>query len=553
MPIISTIGRRSLKTRALFASMYVILGLGALSMIYPLLLMLSGSVKSGTDFVWVTPFPEYLVSDDVLWMKFHESKYRTVPNTEIGQHRSIGSFRQIRPPTGQPFPDPETLEDFLAFREQADLPTHWYRCGHVMRLNRRYQQEVERRFGTLDGFSRAAGVRYTSWTQLVPPFPQHEARHFTMPREVVYQVYYDLQRQWPSRDRALLNLDGVFWRTHLAPKWGTIAAYNAAHGTNYTSYSDVPLSRRAPRADAQRRDWELFVREDLNLAFIRIDPAITPGFQAYLRTRYRDEIAELNSFWQTSYRSFDEIPMPSGLPAIVRAQLDLSHFVRDGRACPLDALEVYGPRQGFEEFVAHRRGVDIEAIEPLTLPIVAADWRDFQTQKRELRWQFFTNNYRVVFDYLLMHGNGIRNTIIYCGLFVLVTLLINPLAAYALSRYRPPSTYKVLLFCMATMAFPTEVTMIPSFLLLKRFPLFGLIAGIAAGLVTAWLVTRVFAHLADWLKGVASGAVGIIVGFWLMPLVLGQDSTSVSLLNTFWALVLPAAANGFSVFLSVIT
>ena len=84
-----------------------------------------------------------------------------------------------------------------------------------------------------------------------------------------------------------------------------------------------------------------------------------------------------------------------------------------------------------------------------------------------------------------------RNTIIFCALMVLTQLIVNPLAAYALSRYKPPSTYSILLFCMVTMAFPAEVTMIPSFLLLKDF------------------------HL----------------------------------LNTFAALILPAAANGFLIFL----
>src|SRR5205814_9978664 len=94
-------------------------------------------------------------------------------------------------------------------------------------------------------------------------------------------------------------------------------------------------------------------------------------------------------------------------------------------------------------------------------------------------------------DYLAGHGNGIRNTAIFCALLVLTNLIVNPLAAYALSRYKPPSAYKILLFCMATMAFPAEVAMIPSFLLLR----------------------------------------------------------DLGLLNTFWALVLPGAASGYTIFL----
>ena len=74
---------------------------------------------------------------------------------------------------------------------------------------------------------------------------------------------------------------------------------------------------------------------------------------------------------------------------------------------------------------------------------------------------------------------------------ILITLTINPIAAYALSRFKLPQTYKILLFCLATMAFPAEVSAIQNFLLLKQF------------------------HL----------------------------------LNTYWALFLPGAANGFSIFL----
>jgi multiple sugar transport system permease protein len=74
---------------------------------------------------------------------------------------------------------------------------------------------------------------------------------------------------------------------------------------------------------------------------------------------------------------------------------------------------------------------------------------------------------------------------------VLASLLVNPLAAYALSRYRPPSTYKVLLVLMLTMAFPPMVAQIPVFLMLREL----------------------------------------------------------NLLNTFWALILPGLANGYSIFL----
>jgi multiple sugar transport system permease protein len=97
----------------------------------------------------------------------------------------------------------------------------------------------------------------------------------------------------------------------------------------------------------------------------------------------------------------------------------------------------------------------------------------------------------MVFEFISIYGNGIKNTIIYCFLAVLVALIINPIAAYALSRYNLPTQYKLLLFFITTVAFPTMVTMIPSYLLLK----------------------------------------------------------DLGLLNTFSALILPGAASGYSIFL----
>ncbi len=49
MAIISTIGRRSTRVRALIIAIYAVLMVGAVTMIYPFLIMLAGSTKSGVD------------------------------------------------------------------------------------------------------------------------------------------------------------------------------------------------------------------------------------------------------------------------------------------------------------------------------------------------------------------------------------------------------------------------------------------------------------------------------------------------------------------------
>lgn len=57
-------------------------------------------------------------------------------------------------------------------------------------------------------------------------------------------------------------------------------------------------------------------------------------------------------------------------------------------------------------------------------------------------------------------------------------LFVNPIAAYALSRYPIRWSGQILVFLLATMAFPAEVAAIPSFLLLKELGLLNTFAAL---------------------------------------------------------------------------
>jgi multiple sugar transport system permease protein len=488
MPLISTIGRRSWKVKATLGAIYFVLIVGAISMVYPLLLMLAGSAKSETDFQWIGPVPQYLWDDGILWMKYIESKYALLPYAEAALRHPIGSWRTLRPPTISS-QEQQLVDRFRQFRDQFNWPREWYSLGHtqadrLMAKNARaFKKAAEQTFhGDIAAYSRAAGIAYPSFSNVGPPMVPFAERRFSFPSDASYRIYYDLKARCPRSDWVIVDIDGQFYRTYLTPVWSTIESYNKAHGTKYSSYSQVTLATVAPLLGQSRIDWEEYVRNDLSLVFIRFDGSLIGPYRQFLQSRYPG-IAQLNSAWVTAFTAFDQIPLPQGLPENKRAQVDLSDFLKNRKLCPAESLRVEGPRQAFERFIGSSTTVP--------LPTEAVDWADFQEQKPALRWEFLTRNYKTVWDYIAGHGNGIRNTFIFCALLVLTNLIINPLAAYALSRYKPPSAYKILLFCMATMAFPAEVTMIPSFLLLKQM----------------------------------------------------------SLLNTFWALVLPGAANGFSIFL----
>ena len=552
MPVISKIGQKNWRVRCEIYTIYTVLSIGTISMIYPLTLMLSGSVKSETDFFQITPIPSYFLDDEVLWAKYLESKYTLIPEAEKALFEPVGHWRKIELPQISEAQH-QAAEHFVAFRAATDWPLDWYRAGH-MRLGqneRAYLHLIKERYDSdIVAYSNAVGVAYKSWSQVIAPDVPMDARYFMFPPNPSHLLLDETKKAMPRQDRFVNNLDGVFWGTFLRPQWPTIKRYNEAHNTEYKNYQQVLLTRTAPESGLQRDDWEEFVRNDLNLAFIRIDPSATGALQTYLQTRYEGDIDKLNELWQSRYTSFDQIELMQRIEGTSSIYLDYAQFISaESKPCPLSAISIYGLRQGFEAYLAQTQNIPLDQVKREALPITAADYIDFRQQTGFLRWEFVKRNYIKVIDYVLLHGNGVKNTIIYCTLMILVTLTINPLAAYALSRYKPPSTYKILLFCMCTMAFPAEVTMIPSFLLLKRFPAIGLAVTIVVGLLAAWLLHRLIPKLGDAPKVILGASIGLLAGFYLLPTFFGSDAANISLLNTFWALILPGAANGYGIFL----
>jgi multiple sugar transport system permease protein len=84
---------------------------------------------------------------------------------------------------------------------------------------------------------------------------------------------------------------------------------------------------------------------------------------------------------------------------------------------------------------------------------------------------------------------------------------------------------------------------------MKRFPLWPLLGGVAAMAVTYFLVAKLAPRWRMGRIALSALGAGVLVGGIILPIVLGRDGSQVSLLNTFAALVLPGAANGYFIFL----
>jgi len=516
MPIISTIGRRHWKVRLLIGAMYGILTLGGISMVYPFLLMVAGSTKSNVDTPASRIIPEYLCSEVGLFRKFAESFFN-----ESGMAMSAcwntghTSFRLVDLPddTGIPL-----VADWEAFLQAVPLPVQAWTLAYmdtvtsrrVMPENLRAfrRQMIDRFGGDLAWMHQEMGTKFQNWSQFKIPVQVFSSRRVRPLSGAFAAAYQAFAAQQPLWQRYYFSADGFYARMYLKSQYTSIEAYNAAHGTRHRDWGEIRLAERAPADGRERSDWMMFVRTILNLYWIRMDAAEAPRYRAYLQAKYL-AIQALNRNYGTDYLDFGAVPFFTDLPSGKAAGSDWNDYLigwtdpgtGQMHQAAAEALSVETTEILFRRHLQHTYG-SLEAINAacgthyaswmqIYPPQQALHYRAFAQHRNPLRLEFSIRNFIPVIDTVLLRGRAIFNTAVYCLLAIGCALIINPLAAYGLSRYKPPSAYKVLLFMMLTMAFPPMVTQIPNFLLLREL----------------------------------------------------------NLLNTFWALILPGMANGYSIFL----
>jgi multiple sugar transport system permease protein len=229
--------------------------------------------------------------------------------------------------------------------------------------------------------------------------------------------------------------------------------------------------------------------------------------------------------------------------------------------CPLEALRLLRPEDPWRTLLRQRYatlaavntawGTTYADWEEVRIPWAVFKYDCFLREKDGLRGRYLRHNFTTVFAFIAIHGKALRVTLIYILLSVVAALTVNPLAAYAMSRFRLKESHHILIFLLTTMAFPGEVLMIPNFLLIKSFPYLQILAVVVC-LVVFFILVRLLGRRLPFLVSATAGlATVVVVAGWVVPHAARRlgIADSVSLMNTFWALVLPGLANGYGIFL----
>jgi multiple sugar transport system permease protein len=352
-----------------------------------------------------------------------------------------------------------------------------------------FRQWLQGRFKTIEAVNHALGTSFTRFTEITSPLVRLDGP--PIPSTPLVKEFLSFSSAQPPELKFAWNVGG-FYRANILPRivGSDIAVYNERFGTAYHHFEEVPFPATVPEIGAE--PWVFFVSRLLRPDFVQLTAAGS------------DRMANL------------------GLSKV--------EFIRT-LAKP-EELVVESADTAFARWAAMRGIADAR------IPQEEIDRASFAKDKGFWKLQFLTLNYRYVLDEISGHGGAIRNTVILVVLSILGSLIVNPLAAYALSRYKLKSSYTILLFCLATIAFPAEVTMIPIFLQLREMNLlntFGalIIPGLASGF-SIFLMKGFFDSLPRELYEAAEiDGAGEWVTFWNISMNLSKPILAVLALETF--------------------
>ncbi len=534
MSIINAAEQKSFKGRIAVTTIYTLLILGSLTMIFPFAIMATGSISNSFDYDRRSPFPRFLVSRPDRFLRVLCNYF---PPSHRGSIRQLRSFFPSLPSDWQSWSqigderrqgdawatavlaeldDPDTLERYrLIARDYGEFAQTCDLRETVLAYDQRYVGPfLRRKYGSLEELNRA-------WEISIDTFVKVSANEWSGEPvdQRTYMPYVDTRyqdllvfRQQYREGRFSQFLDrpdstagflrpaalAYIWEEYAGKELG-IADHQALHALPF------PVPDNAPAK--LRNLWLRFLQERFPLRHVAftVSPKWRAEFETFLKDRFRNTdylnrvMRDEDPAWPDIH-SWAEVVLTGEIPdgPVGRVWMD---FVSTRIPVHQWRLRDTLPEIGFQNFALdkHRTlsgvnkayNLSLNSIEELRLPFREAVLVTFHNHEWGFIWDQVSANYRAVFDYLFRRGRAVVNTVVLVVLTILTTLTVNPLAGYALSRFRLRQTEKILVFCLATMAFPTAVAAIPGFLLLR----------------------------------------------------------DLGLLNTFSALVLPGAANGMTIFL----
>ena len=396
------------------------------------------------------------------------------------------------------------MQDYMRiYREKhpdEDLSGKELRKAALMEFNRDWGTPFESFYNVTFSMEMNDPMDFQTW---FPPLGDARYRAFLRYKQ------YQARKIKPASLATPFAMRSVWYRflqtEYVTLKYGkpfTLEEYNRLAGTAYVSLYQTPFPIPEQFSVPIRALWKEFQQGyyPLRLTELKVTQDREKEFQNFVKTALK-EITLANRLLGTDYRDWNEITL-APLPPLGKQESNMLDLWKNfAKNLPADFRIYHSSEKSYQDFMRRKYGtlagvnqaygMNYQYWEEIFPPFFAAYIETFKKNQFSMSFGPVLQNYKMVGDYLLFNGNALLVTIALIALTILFTLTVNPIAAYALSRFNLRGHDKIILFMLATMAFPAMVSAIPAYLLMR----------------------------------------------------------DLGLLNTLWALVIPGAANGMSIFI----
>jgi multiple sugar transport system permease protein len=574
--------RKSLKGRILIAGIYFTLILGGLTMVYPFMIMVTGSTNTSFDVERRSALPRWVWSREDRFMRMISDYFPASHRKTMVQARAffndLPESWQLWVQVGDDIAasDAWARRQIAAADDEAGRTHRQAAAGDYLEFAGTVEMSetvlsgslqngipfLREKYGTLAAFNAAWQMHLDDFTKIRLTGWDSEPLDMSMylaPR--TDQRYLDLQafKEACRKGRYHPHLGGADAPAiHIRPAalawtWETFAA--GKRGDSPGPQADILPFPVPDDADPDLRAlWSTYLENTFPMRHIavKVTPERSAAFQAFLETRFRN-VEYLNRLM--SSRASDWTPIQAWTDAAFTATAQESllgnvwmDFVRLQIPQADWIIRNSLPEKAFQEFALAKYasldginkayGLKLNRIEQLRIPFQAAILETFHNKEWSITLRQIGSNYAMVFDYLFRRGRAVSNTVVLVVLTILIALTVNPIAGYALSRFQLPQTQKIIVFCLATTAFPAAVAAIPGFLLLRDLGLLNTFAALvlpaAANGMTIFLLKGFFDSLPKELYEAATidGANEMQV-FFKVSLPLVKPILAVGVLNAF--------------------
>lgn len=492
--IILPVERRTFRARLLLGLIYLVLTLGALTMVWPFLMMVTGSMANRYDYRRYSPVLHSLWNAEDRFMRvlavFHPSFPReTFPDAPphwvswAVVAREPEAVKAFVRPWLDGLEDPETASrwermarDYAEFNSGYDIRNSV--CTYDERdiapyVRRVFEERTGHRGGdaALAELNRTWDIRYASFygirMRAQARVPLHYPDWDWPENDPKCELWQDFKAHLRSAEPGMCYTRTRPYR--IAPLWDRWRIRNGLEPALFPG-------------DAEDPAWQRFVSEAYPKRLLRV--TVCPETEALWRTWVKRQCRTPEAYARLMNR-----PIPDSLDTVPLPAYENSALWRGFvGTLPLRWLKVTSPESEWQSFLKARYGspdalnaaygTDVKDWREAALPAAqayAVTYRDFGLS---LLLKDVTSNYRTICDALFLRGSAFGNTVILVLLTLLATLTVNPLAAYALSRFSLRRTEGILLFLLATMAFPAAVTAIPGFMLIRELGLLNTFAAL---------------------------------------------------------------------------